>query len=321
MLPVSILIPLTGNFIASQICFEDAIKNCGIQDFELLIFNNGSDDKNVKEWGKSLAYRYPGSQYFESESIQRNSYVLNKLLGVAKNEFICILPSPIYLPENWLLEMVCSNSSIIDSGITAITDSYKKGYITPLLNEQEKFEYVYQPEGNIVNGVFLFHWNILKIIGGFDLRLNQGYEYDQFCYRVSTHGLINYYLGNKSATSCAGIVPTCYFETTQKEYSENIRDMHKRKNFQVKISSATRDEKIAMKHVKDVMNKFRSITKKEFYLELSETFGFEIIGFSNDEVIHLERFCKNFNMKWIVLPSQTLPRGISIQFYENYDKK
>ena len=75
--------------------------------------------------------------------------------------------------------------------------------------------------------------------------------------------------------------------------------MVKEQNFTIKISEATANEKVAMKHIKEVMSKFNSVFKKEFYLELSETFGFEIIGFAQEETKHLDSFCKKYNLQWI----------------------
>lgn len=320
MRKASILIPLHDNHFANRLCLEDAIANSGITDFELLFYNNGSTDLKVGEWAKSICQRKPGSQYFESHVIKRNSEVLNFLLNQATNEYVCIIPCPIFLSKNWLFEMICQNSQIIGSGITCIADHDNRGELSSKMNEDEQFTIVYEPPYNIVRGVFLFHWSICKQIGGFDPEMNQGFEFDQFCYRVGKLGLSNYYLCDFHGTKIAGLTPSCFFETTKEQYHSRINKMVKEQNFAIKISEATNNEKIAMKHITDVMNKFGSIFKKEFYLELSETFGFEIIGFAKEETKYLDDFCETYNLTWIVLPGRTMARAISIQFYDKQTK-
>lgn len=320
MRKASILIPLHDNNFANQLCLENAIANSGIIDFELLIYNNGSTDIKVREWAIEICQRKPGSLYFESPVIKRNSEVLNYLLNQATNEYICIIPYPTFLPKNWLFEMICQNAQIIGSGITCISDHDNRGELSSKMNEDDQFTIVYEPPYNIVRGVFLFHWSVCKQIGGFDPEMNQGFEFDQFCYRVGKLGLSNYYLCDFHATKIAHLTSTCFYETTKEQYHSRINKMVKEQNFTIKISEATANEKVAMKHIKEVMSKFNSVFKKEFYLELSETFGFEIIGFAQEETKHLDSFCKKYNLQWIVLPGKTMARAISIQFYDKEKK-
>ena len=268
MRKVSILIPLHDNYFANCMSLEDAMANSGITDFEILFFNNGSSDTKVKEWAMDIVMRKPGSQYFESDVIKRNSEVLNILLNNANNEYICIIPFPTFLPKNWLFEMICANAQIIGSGITCIADH------------------------------------------------NNSFELDQFCYRVGKLGLSNYYLCDYHGIKVAHLTSGCYFETTKEEYHDTLIKMNKENNYTIKISQATENEKVAMKEVSKVMNKFKSIFKKQFYIELSETFGFEIIGFAQDETKHLDEFCQKHKLQWIVLPGKTMARAITIQFYD-----
>jgi len=316
MRKVSILIPLHDNYFANCMSLEDAMANSGITDFEILFFNNGSSDTKVKEWAMDIVMRKPGSQYFESDVIKRNSEVLNILLNNANNEYICIIPFPTFLPKNWLFEMICANAQIIGSGITCIADHNNRGEISSKMNEDEAFTIVYEPPLNIVSGVILYHYSICKKIGGFDPLMNQGFELDQFCYRVGKLGLSNYYLCDYHGIKVAHLTSGCYFETTKEEYHDTLIKMNKENNYTIKISQATENEKVAMKEVSKVMNKFKSIFKKQFYIELSETFGFEINVFAQDETKYLDEFCQKHKLQWIVLPGKTMARAITIQFYD-----
>jgi hypothetical protein len=314
MRSVSILIPINDNLLPFKLCLESAIQNCGLSDVQLLFFNNGSG--SVESEFSQLAKNHPTSKFFSSDTVVRNSDVLNYLLLECDNEYVCIIPGPVFLPNNWLLNMVCSNSQVCDTGITAIGSQLgKRGSLTPKMNQEQEFEYVYQQENNQVKGVWLFHRSILDLIGGFDPELNCGYEFLQFSHRISKHNLANYYLVGFSSIKIP-FTQLVLFATSKPEYLENIKRLAKSNDYHIKIIPTPPSVKTARPLLPALMDKFGSTRKTPFYLELSESWGFDLIGFSQEETKHLDKFCKEHKLEYMVLPPKSLEIGMSINFFD-----
>jgi len=312
MRSVSILIPIHDNYHVSRLAIESCIKKTGIWDCEIIVFNNGSSDPLVKEWLINL----PNTFYCESDVVVRNSEAINQMLKLVTKEYVCIIPIPVFLPENWLLELVQWNASIIGSGITAINTSYEKESLTTKMTEEYENVFVYQNLNNHVAGVLLFKYSIVEQIGGFEPLLNQGFEYSQFCFRTGKLGLSNYYIPKLNSISVGEIETYCFFETSYKEYADNLNKICRTKDFRVKFETSTNTMKEAQKDLPELISKFASVHKKEWYLELSETWGFDLIGISDNEIDYLNQFCKKWNLKFIIFQSVIINRGISIKFFE-----
>jgi hypothetical protein len=312
MRSVSILVPITDNLLQYKLCLESAIYNCGLTDVEIVLFFNGTG--SVEEF-RNLGFDYPVKLIY-SNTVKRNSEVLNEMLLASENEYVCIIPGPVFLPDNWLLNMVCSNAQVNDTGITAIgSELGKRGSLTPKMNQDEEFEYVYQKENNQVNGVWLFHRSILELIGGFDPELSCGYEYLQFSHRISKHNLANYYLVGLSSINIP-YEQVVLYPTTKAEYLDNIKQLAIDKNYHYKIIPTPASVQTARPLLPELMAKFGSRTKQPFYLELSESWGFDLIGFSQEETKHLDKFCKAHKLEYMVLPPKNLELGVSINFFE-----
>lgn len=315
MKKISILIPIHDNPIVTQLAITDAIANCGFDDFELLLYDNGSSDENVSSWVDTYANKTPGTKAYKSEVVKRNSEVLNFLISQANGEYICIIPFPVFLAKNWLFELLNANLTICNSGISAIREDDKNSILTNKINTSDEFDLVYQRHDNCVQGVFLFNASIITKIGGFHINLHQGYEYAHFSYRVGRLGLYNYYIIGYRACN-DNLMPCSYFETKSEDYQKEISRMVEEKDFTYKISEISINSQLAKQNVKELMNKFKSIYKAEFYMEFSETWGFEIIGFSQDEVPLLVDFCQKYNVEFIVLPGHNRQDSIRILFYD-----
>jgi hypothetical protein len=311
MRSVSILVPINNNLTEFELCLESAINNCGLSDVEIIIFYNGSD------LPFSISYLdQENVTHLFSETVLRNSEVLNKLLLESNNEYVCIIPDPVFLPKNWLLNMVCSNAQVNDTGITAIGNELgQRGSLTPKMNQDDNFEYVYQQENNQVKGVWLFHRSILDLIGGFDPELNCGYEFLQFSHRISKHNLANYYLVGFSSIKLT-YNQIVLFNTTKKDYIDNLKQLATSKKYHIKIIPTPISLKTARPLLPELIKQFGSTRKKEFYLELSECWGFDLIGFSQEETRHLDKFCKEHNLSYMVLPPKSMSIGMSINFFE-----
>lgn len=314
MKSVSILLPLHNNYLISRTAIEYCIEHTGVSNCEIIAYNNGSTDPAIKEWLTEL----PNTIYLESpnQCVVRNSVAINEMLKVASKEYICIIPSPVFLPENWLCEMLKSNLSVLGSGITAINPTDLKGNLTNKLTEEYQNVFVYQPSNNVVSGVFLFCKSIVNEIGGFDPELNQGYEFFQYCYRVGMLGLSNYYVPGLNAVELADLEPTCFYTTSQEDFIKNLAKV-KKGNLKIKFQTSSPKMFEAYKDLEQLINKFATSKKKSWYLELSDMWGFDISAISDYEINYITSFCEKWNLSWCILHPQEFHKGLSINFFEN----
>ena len=175
----------------TRYCLDNLLSKTGIdlKDIELLILDNGSKDKRVVEYCKSIA-----DVYIQEPTNIGVSKGFNKLFRKANGDFICTIGNDITVQDNWLKDLIHYNSTIINSGISAIYCLLDKGIYNKRLN-------VFVPSSGLVYGIALWNKKLMNAIGGFDESLNgYGYEDSQFCFRATKSGYLNYYIPNQYST-------------------------------------------------------------------------------------------------------------------------
>lgn len=85
-------------------------------DYELLVVDNGSQDKRTIEYIRSLN---PAVHILHDEN-KGMQYSQNLLLSKATGDYLCFIGNDILLPKGWLRELVKLNQQIDDSGISGI---------------------------------------------------------------------------------------------------------------------------------------------------------------------------------------------------------
>lgn len=173
-------------FQMGKLCLETALSNCGLNDIELLVLDNGSTDKRAIEYLSKIA------DVFISE--KQNIGVakgFNKLLRKATGQYIALIDNDILLNKGWLKDLLYFNKQIKNSGISAIHCVLEKG---------EYNGNVFLPPNGIVYSTRFFNRAFLNNAGGFDETISiYGYEDSQYCIRSVVGGYMNYYIPNQSS--------------------------------------------------------------------------------------------------------------------------
>lgn len=188
---VSICLLTIDRYQMTRYCLDNLLSKTGIdlKDIELLILDNGSKDKRVIEYCKSIA-----DVYIQEPINIGVSKGFNKLFRKASGDFICTIGNDITVQDNWLKDLIHYNSTINNSGISAIYCLLDKGIYNKRLN-------VFIPNSGLVYGIALWNKKLMNAIGGFDESLNgYGYEDSQFCFRAMKSGYLNYYIPNQYST-------------------------------------------------------------------------------------------------------------------------
>lgn len=143
-------------------------------------------------------------EYFKpfTKSIIKNETLaksLNQILSNVQSDYLCIIPSGLYLDRNWLIDLIYYYSNVKKSGIIGIVNDFKQTQILPLpSSDSESFIHVVCPNDNLINGLTFFSLDTLFLLGGFDDSLNlKNNEINQYCLRATAKGLNNYYIASQ----------------------------------------------------------------------------------------------------------------------------
>lgn len=113
---VSILMNVIDRHKLTKKCVDRALACAGYKDWELLICDNGSKNKNIIRYIRNLKPAY----FRENKQNEGNYQMLNQLLLRAKGDAFCVIGPDIWQPDNWLLSLVETYFAIPNSGIAGI---------------------------------------------------------------------------------------------------------------------------------------------------------------------------------------------------------
>jgi GT2 family glycosyltransferase len=208
----------------SKYVLDRIIPNCGVkrEDLEILVLDNGSKEKKVIEYGKSIA-----DTHIQEEQNIGVAKGYNKLLRLAQGDFICLPNTDILMSNNWLSDLIRWNKKIENSGVVGIHCEGEEGY--PLHVDGEL---IYKRNNNTVDGVCLFKKKLLDSIGGFDETYGRyGMEDADFAVRAFLSGHINYYIPKQRGVHLGN------------DFNSDT-EYRRQKNADVKIATKVFNEKI-----------------------------------------------------------------------------
>ncbi len=194
---VSILLNTIDRFDLTVRCIGGALADCSCK-YELLVCDNGSSDRRVVDYVKTL----PGLVYHRlNESNEGCAQMHNQMLLRAKGDYFCLLDNDIELWNGWLDKLVEVYETVELSGIAAI-------HTTNLSPEQHPAENLNgivvhpatPPKEDAVFGTRLFDRSVLKKVGYFCEDYGPyGLCDNEYNSRVYHSGFVNYYLDGPSA--------------------------------------------------------------------------------------------------------------------------
>jgi GT2 family glycosyltransferase len=205
---VSILLLTLDRYQLTRYCLESLLKKAGDVDFELLISDQGSQDKKVWLYLTSIVhsnkFRCTLTQAPQQQPTNVDTGIAagyNRLLHQAKGEYIVFVPNDhMVLSQNWLLDAISFNDNIDKAGLTSIHAEGEKGFYSPLLNHDDTFTNVWLPKSNITSGISLINRAALEAVGAFDETLGvYGKEREQYAHRLHMLGYKNFYVPDQYA--------------------------------------------------------------------------------------------------------------------------
>ncbi len=235
---VSLLLLTHDRYEMTRYCLERLLSKIGDIEYELLVLDNNSTDQRM------CSYLPEKVHYIANHSNIGIAAGYNKLLSIAKGDYICFLSNDILLlGDNWLFDLIHYNQEINKSGLTSIHCEGEKGVYMPLLNNNDSFTHVWKNKTGITSGVSLISRQALESVGLFDETLGiYGREREQFARRLSLLGYYNYYIpGQYSVHLGREVNDTSEYKRMKDEalqlssnrYTESLKEMSKKNNYKL----------------------------------------------------------------------------------------
>jgi len=315
---VSILFVAQSNYnnAVTHMCLANAIKNAGIP-VELCFFNNSPKNKKTEVLAQKIM-RSNNLIYCSSKNELSEAAALNILLQKCTGQYICVIPQPVLLAQNWAYDLVWHIDNLPDTGVAAIHTHGKRGWFGSYLDINDQIINVWEPLNGFLYGILMFSRQILETIGGFDPTLNCGYEYMQYTYRLHRSNFANYFIFNH------GSIVTQVNEikhidqntaTSIDDYDENIKQLNQAKNFTYKISEMSQNESLAYANIEGLREKLHVDYSQTLYVNLTNQFGILLKQINNKGIDHVNHFCATYSLKYNIIGNMACNiDGVTILF-------
>lgn len=217
--------------ISSEV-IPDTLAKCGVGDVELLVCDNGSEDKRIIE---SIA-KIPELTYHrinsQNEGVGR---AFNQLMLRAKGEYIALIGNDILMQNGWAKDAIACLKRVPDSAISAIHCVEQLPPITMYgVHESDK-----------VFGPWIFNRDLLEKIGFFhEGYFPYGLEDTDFCLRSYFSALKNFYVPNQSAKHIGHDVDenSEYRKMKNKSLEDNYQLLLRRTHLLINANAPTFEE-------------------------------------------------------------------------------
>lgn len=210
---------------------KEYIKTIGESEVELFVINL-TNDKRTFEYFNEIA-----TEVIDSNELV--SQVYNSVFRKITNDYVCMIPSGLFLQKDWLTELYYYYVNINKSGVVGIADDLEELEIIPLPNhELVEFINVFASKNNLISGLSFFHKQHLYLVGAFDesIQLN-GNELNQFSLRCIGLGLYNYYIPSTTCIFVSEykyIAPSLYCKG-ESDMIKSVSDMRKIRNYYIPL--------------------------------------------------------------------------------------
>ena len=200
---------------------KEYIKTIGDIEVELFVIDKTKDERTTEYFVKI-------ANYVRTEEAETIAEMYNDVFRLATGDYICIIPTGLFLQENWLMEFIFHYCNVAKGGVVGILSDFDKAQLSSLVSaDGENFINVFVPKSQYIEGICFFDRQHLYIVGAFDQSASLvGNELNQFCARCTAGGLYNYYL---PTASCVYINDR---EQANKESLQaSLLEMRKARNF------------------------------------------------------------------------------------------
>ena len=126
----------------------------------------------------------------------KNVSELNQIINLSELNYICVLPENVFLPNNWLTELIIAHKTTnVNCGVVGIISDFSNKEFSSVFCDQNDDFPIDIILSECIDGVMLFDRSAIDSIGYFDCE--NEYYLENYCLRLSLFGYTNFYLSDK----------------------------------------------------------------------------------------------------------------------------
>lgn len=210
---------------------KEYIKTVGESEVELFVIDLTGDQRTT-DYFNQIA-----TEVIVSSELVSQTY--NSVFRKATYEYVCIIPSGLFLQRDWLTELYYYYVNVNKSGVIGIADDLEELDILPMPNnELLEFINVFTSKTNLISGLSFFNRQHLYLVGAFDEDVQlHGNEVNQFALRCMGLGLYNYYIPSKTCVflSDGKYINPSDFDKGKDNMMYSISQMRKARNYYIPL--------------------------------------------------------------------------------------
>ncbi len=202
------------------------IKTVGDIEVELFVADFIRDGRTRDYFNAVATYCMP------IESGIKMSKVYNDLIRMATGDYVCIIPSGLFLQENWLTELIYYYKNIAKSGVVSVVDDSSSAELISFLStDTENMINVFLPPENFISSLVFVDRQHFYLIGAIDETVYlAGNEINQFALRCAMMGFFNYCIPSITAFF-SGHSRRIEDEESDLNFATSIKEMRRARNY------------------------------------------------------------------------------------------
>lgn len=210
---------------------KEYIKTIGESEVELFVIDLTNDEKTFDYFNKIA------TEVISTKEL--NSQVYNSIFRKISHDYVCMIPSGLFLQKDWLTELYYFYVNVNKSGVVGIADDLEELDFIPLPNnELIEFINVFVSKNNLIKGLSFFHKQHLYLVGAFDDSLQlHGNELNHFSLRCMGLGLYNYYIPSVTCifNSEGKYINPDLFYKGETDMKKSLSEMRKIRNYYIAL--------------------------------------------------------------------------------------
>jgi hypothetical protein len=206
------------------------IKTVGDIEVELFVIDRTNDEKTAE-------YFTPIATNLTSKDVPL-ACLLNDVIRMATGDYVCIIPTGIFLQNDWLIDLIFYFKNIDNVGVVGISDKINNlSFLPTPSKDTEELTNVLIGDNDCIEGLFFTNRQHFYLVGAFDQDPKlEGEEFNQFCVRAKKMGMINFYVpSNNCIYNAFGNISNKEKQKAKEYLINSILEMSKTKSYYIPL--------------------------------------------------------------------------------------
>lgn len=194
---IAVCIVTHNDFFTTKLAIDRLIDKTNLKP-RLYIIDNGSTDIELMKYLKEVCSQ--NGWYLKGLTDKSYSEAINEAVRIVYQKYCVVFPVNAFVQNNWLEDLIHYQKLVPNAGICSIRSGKEHLHFMPLIHKcdsmpEDELKNVLISDTNSVEGILCFERSKCDQIGFFDEKLlHRGFEQHEFCFRIASMGLNNFYI-------------------------------------------------------------------------------------------------------------------------------